>query len=803
MPIPNELRRSAYSTPTEDRTQSSTRQAAIERNVRADNSGLRDMYLTFLKGVGENAITLNTMKNSSEMAIRKHIDSKYKAQFQEWVTNGQKFKTTPTIRQNQNTPQQDERRRNRQQIARQVNQAINASAMRSTPGMSDEFAMQNPEAVETAARTNMVTQTLPLTISGGIGALQIPEFQGALNLWGSYEGAKSFFGPEGYQKTIDLWNQGKYGQSLLSGTGDAINATLSALPFTRVVPAAARGYNVAKEFVSPTIASRFTPQGLRIGNNAYRLSYTPQGTMSFGGLGELSGVKLNKTPIQSWSLEALPGYQIKSLFTGSPLEKQLSKQGTLSLKQLQAYIGRNDVSAIDKELLNRVLQNHANDTHIDYNTLRREVQEMIPQYSRVPQTGYQEYGIDRLKYFANSYFFEQMFEAQLMHMPGYRPVYGFRLRSNPESNLMSRRQALQYFNDHKQDFKFDDVKLNTFTFESPGIAGNAKHYDQHTLGHSRTYTTADEPDVLHVMESQSDWAQSGGTSNAVGKRRVEQALNFAKRDLEQGNYGFGTKEELEQKIVNLTKQLQSFELDPVQSYMTKSYLNRQLQENLKYAAERGQTKMRYPTSETAAKIEGYQKDWRVEVPFTQEELAYFQNNEFLRNQEEIRLYRDAYNTAFQTYLRRFPNDAEIQDFYKYMQSEYQKNPSKVFFEGDPHIPNSLESNETLHQILEGYVSEADVNFEKFKNAHPVTSKPKFDVTYRPEHQTILKKYSDFPKQYQKLFGKQSQVRTVTDAKGNTWYEVDVPQNYLDGTAEMLFRNGGTLNPVQRFKKYRK
>ena len=28
------------------------------------------------------------------------------------------------------------------------------------------------------------------------------------------------------------------------------------------------------------------------------------------------------------------------------------------------------------------------------------------------------------------------------------------------------------------------------------------------LGHSRTYTTADEPDVLHVMESQSDWAQS-------------------------------------------------------------------------------------------------------------------------------------------------------------------------------------------------------------------------------------------------------------------------------------------------------
>jgi len=47
----------------------------------------------------------------------------------------------------------------------------------------------------------------------------------------------------------------------------------------------------------------------------------------------------------------------------------------------------------------------------------------------------------------------------------------------------------------------------TFTFESPRLPfGNAKHYDSTTLGHSRTYTTPDEPSVLHVMESQSDWA---------------------------------------------------------------------------------------------------------------------------------------------------------------------------------------------------------------------------------------------------------------------------------------------------------
>jgi len=50
------------------------------------------------------------------------------------------------------------------------------------------------------------------------------------------------------------------------------------------------------------------------------------------------------------------------------------------------------------------------------------------------------------------------------------------------------------------------IRTNTFTFESSRIPiGNNKHYDPTTLGHSRTYTTPEEPKVLHVMESQSDW----------------------------------------------------------------------------------------------------------------------------------------------------------------------------------------------------------------------------------------------------------------------------------------------------------
>ena len=62
--------------------------------------------------------------------------------------------------------------------------------------------------------------------------------------------------------------------------------------------------------------------------------------------------------------------------------------------------------------------------------------------------------------------------------------------------------------------------------------------------------------------------------------------------------------------------------------------------------------------------------------------------------------------------------------------------------------------------------------------------------------TILKKYEAFPKMYEKLYGK-DKVRIVTDAKGNTWYEVDVPDNFLQ--REWQYKLGGKLNYLNYIK----
>ena len=62
--------------------------------------------------------------------------------------------------------------------------------------------------------------------------------------------------------------------------------------------------------------------------------------------------------------------------------------------------------------------------------------------------------------------------------------------------------------------------------------------------------------------------------------------------------------------------------------------------------------------------------------------------------------------------------------------------------------------------------------------------------YKPEYKTILDKYARFPKLFKKMYG--VEPRLVTDSKGNTWYEVDVPKDYLN--QEWAYKKGGKLIP---------
>ena len=410
---------------------------------------------------------------------------------------------------------------------------------------------------------------------------------------------------------------------------------------------------------------------------------------------------------------------------GSPLERQISKTGTININQLNAYF--NKASQIEKEVVNKVLnQQFARQKVIDYNKLKKAIQdELIGPYNRISQTKWADYGIDRLG-FKESTIGKKTMEKFLQNHPEINGFVtedglGIIVKRNDGTGYVLGPRELEQLYPNWQNLP----QYKTFTFESPRIPqGNARHYDYNTLGHSRTYTTPEEPKVLHIMESQSDWGQNKlnfsnyytGTSSYLnnpenyrafidGHKRLLAKMRANPSDYQEGS--------IERQIANIEYHeailRQMYEdFNPQIKYLHDNYLQRQLQENLKYAAENGQTKMRYPTPETAAKIEGYSTH---RVPFKDgkqldpQEFNYF--------------------------------NPDTRDFSKY------KYPEGV-------------------QVKE---------------------------IYRPEHETILKKYSSFHKQYKKLY-KDAEVRTVTDSKGNTWFEVDVPKGYL--SREWQFKKGGKI-----------
>jgi hypothetical protein len=68
--------------------------------------------------------------------------------------------------------------------------------------------------------------------------------------------------------------------------------------------------------------------------------------------------------------------------------------------------------------------------------------------------------------------------------------------------------------------------------------------------------------------------------------------------------------------------------------------------------------------------------------------------------------------------------------------------------------------------------------------------------YTSSQKTILKKYSDLPKTIKKLYGVEPQM--VTDGKGNTWYEFDIPKSFKEGKGEIkAFKQGGTIQTKQK------
>jgi hypothetical protein len=238
-----------------------------------------------------------------------------------------------------------------------------------------------------------------------------------------------------------------------------------------------------------------------------------------------------------------------------------------------------------------------------------------------------------------------------------------------------------------------------------GRGSSAHGNPEETLGHIHFLRDAETPDVLTVTQIQSDAFQGThrimpkNTSNATALERQKKSLQRME-ELQNRNKSVLNKMKTEgvdeaglpvqeyqikqfEDIVKAQEQSNLFKKADIENFTQKQLLDknhqeRYLQELVDYAGKRGDiNKVRVPTSETAAKVQGYSK-----------------------------------NTATGMDEMGLPTD----------------------------------------------------------------------LGYSKEHQTILKKYSEQPKAIKKLFGQEPKI--VTDSKGNTWYEFNIPKKFKEGKGEI-------------------
>jgi hypothetical protein len=89
----------------------------------------------------------------------------------------------------------------------------------------------------------------------------------------------------------------------------------------------------------------------------------------------IAAISKNPKVAEQSLIKELPGLHLKSTMTGSPLEKQISKSGDISIESLKNYLSKGDVSAADKDIINNLLNTkYSSKSSINYNDFRKDVQ---------------------------------------------------------------------------------------------------------------------------------------------------------------------------------------------------------------------------------------------------------------------------------------------------------------------------------------------------------------------------------------------------------------------------------------------
>ena len=279
-----------------------------------------------------------------------------------------------------------------------------------------------------------------------------------------------------------------------------------------------------------------------------------------------------------------------------------------------------------------------------------------------------------------------------------------------------------------------------------GMGSTAHRNPEETLGHIHFFRDSDTPDALTISQIQSDAFQGTHRSSLKTKEQIELSIREMEKDYEK---------------------------------VKKSYEQLTLSPDGFYQLPDGQL-IRKDMAEARLKVQG------ETINLRKAELKHFDQKKLLDKNHQERYLQEIVQYAAErgdvnriklptsetaAKVQNYSKEntwSDIEDFRNYMQAEYDLDQAQQF--GDPEI-----------------IKSAQQKVDKLKQQQ-IERVP----DYRSEHKTILKKYDELPKTIKKLYGVEPKI--VTDSKGNTWYEFNIPYEFKEGLGEIkAFKSGGQYN----------
>ena len=478
-------------------------------------------------------------------------------------------------------------------------------------------------------------------------------------LYGGYHLAND----EGIPKTVREFSNGNYGRGAVSLVGDVVNGVLAG---SGLYGTANNIRNYAAQLGNQTAKASIIAQEL---NNSIRgTKYLDWST---------TGPSVRKLEEQLGLLQDIenrPGWQLKELIKGNPLESKVNRFGEIHKVVIQKYINNNIKDPTTKQLMLQALEKFDGE-RINYNDFLKTVQEGIHTQQPLKTIDIlKNYGLSELKVLDRS-------------QPGLG--YGEPIEYKGDWRLFRR---------DVEGIKDSGTNLFSDYIENRGVTQinrlQKKHFKKDApSSHFRWFISEKEPDILHVPEYQSDLYE--------GLKIKQLPSDFPKESITS----------LKHNQANFHRQL--------------------LIESLKFAKEKGIKQVRYPTKETAIKIQYY-----PEKTFNYRLAPKEAQNEF----NHVVSVREALDDMLM----------------------------------NGKIDSDLHGRILKNQIL-----------PRFKNISD-----KYGRTPEQEYKTILERYDNFEKTVKGLIPN-AKIETVTDLKGNSWYQLTVPENLEQ--LQFAYKIGGKIN----------